>query len=552
MVDLSTIFDQPAATFVFLKEGTKKPLEREWQKKPHTFQEAVAHKGNVGVIAGNGYMGFDQDNPEAFQGLTLPRTTKWETRPGRWGLFYKCNDLTPALLASIGKKADQAQLKLYKDGRPVGEVKLERTYQVIPPSWKTLDDGPNAGQRADYKLLQEIPPAEIPLAWLLSELQTIGITFSSKLDSKAAKLECIGQKARQKRAETDEQKTRRYAEAAQKDEVQTLANAPEGNRNEQLNKSAFALGQFVGASALPESEVIRELSKAASYVGLTQNEIEKTISSGLEAGARHPRAIPGPTAKPDPDPDAVQDDDTRRIAKSILKHFDPLHFMLYVFNGSHKGDTTKAEIQFTAFGIQSAMNTSGVFGTWEGPSGKGKSDAAKACVRQLPERYVINSSVTAKSLYHRNESESKENGIGILPGTVLFLDDKNVVAGSDLEETLKKMQTFFQTGAEHETIDGKGKYHKTRLPPRMLVVRTYVDSQETDDQLKNRTDSFDVDSSKAVDVEVSELLLTLAERGETTETMNEGILICREMWNEIKSHTFKVITPDASVASILK
>ena len=137
MPEIPEVFNQLGAGFVLLPDGIKfPPFEKEWQKKGHNFQEAQAHKGNTGIMAGNGYIGLDKDEPSAFDGLELPTTTQWETRPGRLGLWFKAADVTEAL-AAIGKKGDQAQLKLFKDGKPIGEVKLQRTYQVIPNSWKT-------------------------------------------------------------------------------------------------------------------------------------------------------------------------------------------------------------------------------------------------------------------------------------------------------------------------------------------------------------------------------------------------------------------------------
>jgi len=292
MPDIPEIFNQNGASFVLLRKGQKyPPIEREWQNRPHSFQDATEHAargGNVGILVGNGYIGLDQDDPAAFEGLELPETTLWETRPGRYGMWLKASDNVAEALAAICKKADQAQLKLFRAGKPCGEVKLQRTYQVIPPSWKTLENG----TRADYKLLQEIPPAEISLAKLLADLQAIGITFSSKLEANAAKLEGMARESRKKRAESDEQRARHYAEAALRDEALAVADSPTGSRNEQLNRSAFALGQFVAAGVLSESEVIRELSRAAMNAGLEPEEIRATIASGLESGSRHPREIP--------------------------------------------------------------------------------------------------------------------------------------------------------------------------------------------------------------------------------------------------------------------
>jgi putative DNA primase/helicase len=298
MAEVPDVFDQPGAAFVLLPAGIKfPPIEKGWQKNPHTFAEATAHNGNVGIIAGGGFIGLDKDAPDAFNGLDLPATTTWETRPGRLGLWFKCSDSIADALATIGKKPDQAQLKLYKAGKSCGEIKLERTYQVIPPSHKFIDPitggdaPPGKGDRVDYKLLNSRSPADITLAKLLTDLQAIGITFSSKLDTNAAKLEALVKKAHQTRVASDESRNRRYAEAALRSEVLLMASTPQSDRNNQLNRSAFLMGQFVAAKVLSKEEIISELSKAAKNVGLDPVETQKTIESGLKAGRQHPREI---------------------------------------------------------------------------------------------------------------------------------------------------------------------------------------------------------------------------------------------------------------------
>ncbi len=87
---------------------------------------------------------------------------------------------------------------------------------------------------------------------------------------------------------------RRYALAALEHEVQNVLNAPNGSRNDQLNKSAFALGQLVGAGALSESIVRAALEDVAQESGLLNEEPDKTrgtITSGLEAGMLEPRDL---------------------------------------------------------------------------------------------------------------------------------------------------------------------------------------------------------------------------------------------------------------------
>jgi P4 family phage/plasmid primase-like protien len=85
-----------------------------------------------------------------------------------------------------------------------------------------------------------------------------------------------------------------YGMAALKEECRNVALAREGGRNQQLNVSAFALGQLIGGGALSRSTVERDLFFAAQRSGLPENEIEKTMRSGLEAGMLEPRTAPAP------------------------------------------------------------------------------------------------------------------------------------------------------------------------------------------------------------------------------------------------------------------
>jgi hypothetical protein len=79
-----------------------------------------------------------------------------------------------------------------------------------------------------------------------------------------------------------------YVTAALNSELDRLAQACEGNRNNTLNQSAFSLGQFVGAGLLDRTEVEGLLYQAALTLGLGQAETEATIRSGLEAGINTP------------------------------------------------------------------------------------------------------------------------------------------------------------------------------------------------------------------------------------------------------------------------
>lgn len=83
-----------------------------------------------------------------------------------------------------------------------------------------------------------------------------------------------------------------YGAAALQSECDALARAVEGTRNDQLNRSAFALGQLVAAGSLGEAEVREGLTQAALACGLGEHEVTRTLHSGFTKGYEEPRQIP--------------------------------------------------------------------------------------------------------------------------------------------------------------------------------------------------------------------------------------------------------------------
>ena len=88
----------------------------------------------------------------------------------------------------------------------------------------------------------------------------------------------------------------RYAQAALDRQTRRVAHARQGQRNDTLNRAAFTLGQLVAAGLLPTGLAHAELFAAACQAGLDrdpgcgQRGIDRTIRSGLTAGARKPRS----------------------------------------------------------------------------------------------------------------------------------------------------------------------------------------------------------------------------------------------------------------------
>ncbi|HET7225579.1 MAG TPA: DUF3631 domain-containing protein [Candidatus Eisenbacteria bacterium] len=142
-------------------------------------------------------------------------------------------------------------------GRPGFELKSQGRYVLAPPS--VHPDGP---LYAWVRQLDDEPPPQFP-----GELAVPWKSLNGKQTS--------------------------WAEKALADEMALLAATRKGERNEQLNKSAFNLGQIVGAGHLDRERVERALLGGAIANGSVDEDGEDaaqaTIQSGLNAGIANPR-----------------------------------------------------------------------------------------------------------------------------------------------------------------------------------------------------------------------------------------------------------------------
>ena len=82
-----------------------------------------------------------------------------------------------------------------------------------------------------------------------------------------------------------------YVRRALESECGRVALAPEGQRNDVLNRAAFAMGQLVAGGSIGVDEVIDALLTSASRAGLDETESRRTIASGLRSGATQPRSV---------------------------------------------------------------------------------------------------------------------------------------------------------------------------------------------------------------------------------------------------------------------
>jgi hypothetical protein len=80
-----------------------------------------------------------------------------------------------------------------------------------------------------------------------------------------------------------------YVARAIEGETLQVVLAAAGTRNHTLNGAAFRLGQLVGGGLLEAGDAFDVLYTAATRVGLTATETERTIRSGITAGMAEPR-----------------------------------------------------------------------------------------------------------------------------------------------------------------------------------------------------------------------------------------------------------------------
>ena len=83
-----------------------------------------------------------------------------------------------------------------------------------------------------------------------------------------------------------------WARAAVDGELHRLQGAPQGIRNDTLNRVSFRLGQLTGAGLLDQAEIEQTLVDTAVSVGLGEREAMQTARSGLSAGIKAPRGPP--------------------------------------------------------------------------------------------------------------------------------------------------------------------------------------------------------------------------------------------------------------------
>lgn len=83
----------------------------------------------------------------------------------------------------------------------------------------------------------------------------------------------------------------RYGHAALDRECDAVTHAPQGTRNDTLNRACYNLAQLIASGHLAPELVESRLTHAARTAGLPAREIQATLASAHRAGSAHPRHV---------------------------------------------------------------------------------------------------------------------------------------------------------------------------------------------------------------------------------------------------------------------
>lgn len=266
-----------------LRPRLKRPLLDEWPEKASSDPETIQGwwkrwpNANVGIATGNGLIILDVDGPDGRKSLqqfsALPHTIIANTPRADGGMQY--------YFAADEKLEEVARnrTKLL----PGLDIRTAGGYVVAPPSLlDPYDKNPDGGE---YTWVDYCSPSDGSLApapsWLIELFRENAETKSRA--SAPAPLKTATESSP-------------YGLKALASECDTLTTAPEGRRNDQLNKSAYCIGQLVAGGEIVETEARQALTAAAGACRLTVDDgeasVQATLNSGLSSGMKEPRAAP--------------------------------------------------------------------------------------------------------------------------------------------------------------------------------------------------------------------------------------------------------------------
>ncbi len=246
----------------------KRPLSPGWQQEELDTGKVFATLAggyNIGVKTGQkhglGVVDIDIDKGAVADGLDLPPTWTMITGGGRH-LYYSIDrpfkNSANHIAEYVDTRGDGGQVV------GVGSIHPEKGTQ--------------------YRWADGLSPNDVPLAAMPKWVYETLAKPKPKWDKPPPPPPLPPKAAKPKEAPPNIKDYQRAADKALVDIVTSVANLPEGERNDGLNRGAFDAGQLVGLDLLDRGEVDVALFNAALAIGLGAGEAKATIKSGLDNG----------------------------------------------------------------------------------------------------------------------------------------------------------------------------------------------------------------------------------------------------------------------------
>lgn len=262
LLEYAEFYLQKGLSIIPLRPRDKRPAINSWKeyqtrkaaKEELTFWFGGKSHCNIAIVTGSisaiAVLDADSEEAVAWCEKNLPKTPTVQTMRGRHYYFR----FRPGLKNSV--KVNGLKLDVRAEG---GYVATDPSVHETGVAYQWI-----AGRGLDDILLAEFP----------SELLAVKNDKSSTPN------------------EVKPGYDTNYSQAALAAELVKLSAAVEGERNDNLNRSAFSLGSLVAGGVLDKRQVEADLLATAISIGLPEAEARATIKSGLDAGALEPRTAP--------------------------------------------------------------------------------------------------------------------------------------------------------------------------------------------------------------------------------------------------------------------
>lgn len=266
----------------FTQLDGKVPIQLGWQKADRPSLNEVlqwAWDGNIGLRTGkaSGIVVLDIDKGADISGLDLPKTVTVQTGGGGVHLYYRIPDY------DIGNSRSCFSLPRGIDVRGSGG-------QVVFVGCTHPDSG------LQYGYASGLSPEDTGFArWPLERCNAVSASTGG---TDKNRIRDGNQESLHLQPPQQGNAVGSYATAALGREKDAVSSAQEGNRNSQLNESAFKIGTLVGSGAIQRFDAEQQLKQAAYQCGLDEFEAHATINSGMNAGISQPRDLSGVGRRP--------------------------------------------------------------------------------------------------------------------------------------------------------------------------------------------------------------------------------------------------------------